>query len=75
MQTVQFSNDYHQLQDNALAWNSWAPTEYYFIQKSIPVSLVVLKKKSEENHATIFDKVKPGTRQNSTVSFFTWTVL
>ena len=34
MQKVQFSNDYHQIQDNALVWNSWkfdrAPTEYYF---------------------------------------------
>ena len=79
MQKVQFSNDYHQLQDNALVWNSWkfdrAPTENTFIQKSIPVSHLVFKIKSTEKHATIFDKVKPGTRQSSTVSYFTYTVL
>ena len=46
-----------------------------FIQKSISVSHVVFKIKSTEKHATIFDKVKPGTRQNSTVSYFTYTVL
>ena len=64
MQKVQFSNDYHQFQHNALAWKSWkfdrAPTEYYFIQKSIPVIHVFFKIKSTEKHASIFDKVKPG---------------
>ena len=46
-----------------------------FIQNSIPVSHVVFKIKSTEKHATIFEKVKPGTRQNSTVLYFTYTVL
>ena len=46
-----------------------------FIQKSIPVSHLIFKIKSTEKHATIFDKVKPGTRQSSTVSYFTYTIL
>ena len=46
-----------------------------FNQKSIPVSHLVFKIKSTEKHATIFDNVKPGTRQSSTVSYFTYTVL
>ena len=40
-----------------------------FIQKSIPVSHVVFEIKSTEKHATDFDKINPGTRQNSTVSY------
>ena len=79
MQKVQFSNDYDQLQDNALVWNSWkfdrAPTEYYFYPEINTCSHLVFKIKSTEKHATIFDKVKPGTRQSSTVSYFTYTVL
>ena len=46
-----------------------------FIQKAIPVSHRGFKIKSTEKHTAIFDKVKPGTRQNSTVSYFTFTVL
>ena len=46
-----------------------------FIQISVPVSHVVFKIKSTEKHALIYDKVIPGTRQNSTVSYFTYTVL
>ena len=44
------------------------------IQKSIPVSRVVFKIKSTEKHATIYDKVKLGTREKSTVSYFTYIV-
>ena len=45
------------------------------IQKWIPVSHVVFKIKSTEKHTTIYDKVKPGIRQNTTVPYITYTVL